>query len=133
MIYFDVENLFAYWDPEAYPGSSIFSCKQLSHNETVKPHYRSSYTHGRANLLLEHDHQNGYATFLCAVDFSFEENKMSSIKDIIWEASASVHAKFDGINLSTDESNNIIGEMFLVCKDYLDIDQQAGIQSLEIS
>ena len=43
--------------------------------------------------------------------FPSQENKMASLKDIIWEALASMNAKFDGTDLVVDELNNTIGEV----------------------
>ena len=43
--------------------------------------------------------------------FPSQENKMASLKDIIWEASASMNAKFDGTDRTIDELNNAIGEV----------------------
>ena len=51
---------------------------------------------------------------------------MASIKDFICEASASVKAKFDVINLPIDKLSNFIGEMFLFYKGNLIIENISG-------
>ena len=58
--------------------------------------------------------------------FPSQKNKMASIKDFMCEASASVKVKFGVTNLSTDELNNFIGEMFLFYKGNLIIENISG-------
>ena len=53
----------------------FFFRKRSSHQKTVKPHQRSSHTHGRANPFWQHGYQNGHATYSCAVSFSFTEKQ----------------------------------------------------------
>ena len=62
--------------------------------------------------------------FPCA--FPSQKNKITLIKGIICEASASVKAKFDGTNLPTDELINFIGEIFLFYKINLTIVNISG-------
>ena len=58
--------------------------------------------------------------------FPSQKKKMASLKDFICEASAFAKAKFDVINLPTDQLNNFIGEMLLFYKGNLIIENISG-------